>query len=328
MDGVQFVLLRGPMFSGKSTEMKRRVTCERSVCDSEDSCIIFKYKKDVRYGSSEDSLITHAQDSVAAIAVGSAEEITFILCQHLANLVEDANTSTIASPGPEPTLLRAARQARDRLRCYLEPTLLSLAPEDNDGDEGWLASHSEAELKKAFVELISLTMTQPIAGSRPPKLVSHKRLSEYGLRMVGIDEGQFLVGLQKVVRWLIEEHAVHVVVAALDLDFMGRPFEETLALQAYPPEEDIKMKARCKDCHGHDGIHSFFLHYAKKPGALPPPPSHTLPTTDVPEGLRASTFRIGGADLYKPLCRFCYRAACAKAEAEAAKQEPGAETKQ
>jgi thymidine kinase len=45
----------GPMFSGKSTEMLRRV---RRYQAAKRRCLVIKYARDTRYGK-EDTLITH-----------------------------------------------------------------------------------------------------------------------------------------------------------------------------------------------------------------------------------------------------------------------------
>jgi thymidine kinase len=47
-------LILGPMFSGKSTELLRRI---RRYTIAKRKCLVIKYKKDTRY--SEDSLATH-----------------------------------------------------------------------------------------------------------------------------------------------------------------------------------------------------------------------------------------------------------------------------
>lgn len=321
-EDARFILLRGPMFSGKSTEMTRLLGCESAVCENpEAECIIFKYKHDIRYGSnSEQALITHGGGSAPAIGIGRADEIRLILAQHLVRLAYGQGAMGV-------------RYAADRVREMIAEFIAAAAAATPDAEEPVFVvdepSHghepSQEQLKAAITLLTNITLSQltPTTYRGPLTIISGRvhRLVDHGVRMVGIDEGQFLPGLLEVVQWLVEEQGVSVVVSALDLNFRGEPWAETLRLQAYPPDEDIKLKARCKECRSADGIYSF---YYQEP---PPPPqaavgaavttsaSSSSKSEDVPEGLNASTFKIGGAERYKPLCRSCYRSACQRAAA-------------
>jgi thymidine kinase len=295
----RFVLLRGPMFSGKSTEMARLVGRESAVCERPNvECVIFKYNRDNRYGQSSDqALRTHGGGSVPAIAVGRADDIRLILLVHLYRLAADLLL---------PEVFSAAASVRERIVDWF--TLPKEADEPifvmDESTSPHNLERSQEQLKTAIAELTESTLAKPIP-------LSGLRLADYGVRMVGIDEGQFLPGLTDVVEWLVEEQGVSVVVSALDLNFRGEPWAETLRLQAYPPDEDIKLKARCKDCRSADGIYSFYYQepQSSSPASAPASSSAAPKSDDVPEGLNASTFKIGGAERYKPLCRSCYRSA-------------------
>nr|WGO62694.1 cytosolic thymidine kinase-like protein [Wadden Sea poxvirus] len=63
-------LILGPMFSGKSTELIRRI---RRYQIAKYTCIVIKYYKDIRYG--KDDVITHDNLSINAISVSKLEEI-------------------------------------------------------------------------------------------------------------------------------------------------------------------------------------------------------------------------------------------------------------
>lgn len=67
----------GPMFSGKTEELMRRI---KRLRYSHTDFLLFKPKTDTRY--SEDSVVTHDQVSVSSIPVESAEHILEICDQH------------------------------------------------------------------------------------------------------------------------------------------------------------------------------------------------------------------------------------------------------
>ena len=62
-------LILGPMFSGKTRDLKRRVDVKRIACNKTNTrCLLIKYKKDTRYHST--AMVTHNNihdyDAVAA----------------------------------------------------------------------------------------------------------------------------------------------------------------------------------------------------------------------------------------------------------------------
>jgi len=70
MESGSIELIIGPMFSGKSTELLRRVRRNKF---SKKSCILVKYKFDTRY--SNEGVATHDKLSVKAISCTGIEEI-------------------------------------------------------------------------------------------------------------------------------------------------------------------------------------------------------------------------------------------------------------
>ena len=56
-------LILGPMFSGKSTELQRRVRVHQVA---RRSCLVVKHAADDRYGASAESIVTHAQATAPA----------------------------------------------------------------------------------------------------------------------------------------------------------------------------------------------------------------------------------------------------------------------
>eukprot|EP00055_Hartaetosiga_balthica_P007150 m.24196 g.24196 ORF g.24196 m.24196 type:complete len:231 (-) comp5628_c0_seq1:360-1052(-) len=62
-------LIFGPMFSGKSTELIRRMK-RYSIADHD--CVVIKYSKDTRYG---DGVRTHDSQHLSAVACSKLEEI-------------------------------------------------------------------------------------------------------------------------------------------------------------------------------------------------------------------------------------------------------------
>lgn len=66
----QIQLILGPMFSGKTTELLRRIT---RYTFAKRSCFLIKYNKDTRY--SEDSMATHDRQLWTARAASTLEEL-------------------------------------------------------------------------------------------------------------------------------------------------------------------------------------------------------------------------------------------------------------
>jgi thymidine kinase len=106
--------------------------------------------------------------------------------------------------------------------------------------------------------------------------------------IVAIDEAQFFgPPLEGVVRDLAA-HGVHVIVAGLDVTFLGRPFEPMPALMTQAERVD-KLTAVCSVC-GADAI----FHARVAPSDA----------TDV----NLVTENVGGRETYQALCRRHFRA--------------------
>jgi len=100
------------------------------------------------------------------------------------------------------------------------------------------------------------------------------------VQVVGIDEAQFFDdGLIDVCNQLANQ-GIRVIVAGLDMDFMGKPFGPIPKLMAVA-EEVTKVHAVCVHC---GGLAQF---------------SHRLAKTD-------KLVLLGETDSYEPLCRKCY----------------------
>lgn len=98
--------------------------------------------------------------------------------------------------------------------------------------------------------------------------------------VVGIDEAQFFDDeLVNVCRQLADQ-GVRVVVAGLDMDFMGKPFGPMPALMAVA-EDVTKVHAICVKCGG-------LAHF-----------SHRIVADE-------KLVVLGETDSYEPLCRKCY----------------------
>ena len=70
-------LILGPMFSGKSTELQRRI--KRHMFAKHD-CIVVKYSKDTRY--SVENMSTHDMQMLKAAAATTLESVFDLLLKH------------------------------------------------------------------------------------------------------------------------------------------------------------------------------------------------------------------------------------------------------
>ncbi len=75
--GGHIELIMGPMFSGKSTELQRRI--KRHIIAKRD-CIVVKYHKDTRY--SMDEMATHDKQCLKATAAAALEDVYESLLTH------------------------------------------------------------------------------------------------------------------------------------------------------------------------------------------------------------------------------------------------------
>ncbi len=102
--------------------------------------------------------------------------------------------------------------------------------------------------------------------------------------VIGIDEGQFYPDLvEYCARWAAEGR--HVIVAALDGDFLQRPFGRTLEL--VPQSEEVtKLRGICMRCRDREAAFT-----------------HRL-------GGSTALMEIGAAEAYETLCRACLPTQC------------------
>lgn len=157
-------------------------------------------------------------------------------------------------------------------------------------------------LKRAQFANQKIQVFKPMLDTRysESEVVSHDRNSLSGLpvgdaarildlpedvQVVGIDEAQFF-GLELVdVCKTLADRGVRVIIAGLDMDFLGQPFGPMPALMAIA-EDVTKVHAICVRC---GGLATF---------------SHRLTAS-------RSLVELGEKDKYEPLCRQCYNMALA-----------------
>jgi thymidine kinase len=115
----------------------------------------------------------------------------------------------------------------------------------------------------------------PIAG--PEQIGTHVE----GCDVVGLDEVHFHgTALVEVCRELVAR-GLRLIAAGVDIDHRGRPFPVFPPLQAMA-DELVHRTARCVRCGGEAEF------------------SQRMINDDSP-------IVVGGADLYEPRCRFCFR---------------------
>ena len=98
--------------------------------------------------------------------------------------------------------------------------------------------------------------------------------------VIGIDEGQFFDKELPEVCKSLADKGIRVIVAGLDMDFMGKPFGSMPALMAIA-ESITKLHAICLQC-GNPAIYSH-----RKKNVI-------------------SQVLVGASEMYEPLCRKCY----------------------
>lgn len=101
-----------------------------------------------------------------------------------------------------------------------------------------------------------------------------------GVDVVGIDEAQFFDEAIVDVTRLLAERGVRVIVAGLDMDYLGKPFGPMPALMA-TAEYVTKVHAICVRCGD------------------PANYSHRLSASE-------KLVELGEKDIYEPLCRHCF----------------------
>jgi thymidine kinase len=122
--------------------------------------------------------------------------------------------------------------------------------------------------------------------STPVETAAAMLLLTSGVEVVGIDEAQFFdMGLIEVCNKLASQ-GIRVIVAGLDMDYLGRPFGPIPGLMA-TAEYVTKVHAICVRC-GNLANHS-----------------HRT-------GLGDKLVVLGETDMYEPLCRYCFSKAVAQ----------------
>ena len=116
--------------------------------------------------------------------------------------------------------------------------------------------------------------------STPVESASQILLMTNDVNVVGIDEAQFFDDEITAVCNTLANNGIRVLVAGLDMDFMGKPFGPMPSLMA-SAEYVTKIHAICMNCGD-------LAHY-----------SHRI-IKDVQQVL------LGEKDAYEPLCRKCY----------------------
>ena len=158
--------------------------------------------------------------------------------------------------------LRRAELANQKVAIY-KPQV------DNRYSEAEVVSHN-------------LTAVKAIPIQSPAEMLE----VEQGVKVIGIDEAQFFDDSIIGVVQFLANHGIRVVIAGLDMDYLGKPFGPMPKLMAIA--EDVqKVHAICVKC-------GELANY-----------SHRLVKTE-------DLVVLGEKDVYEPLCRDCFNKAMAK----------------
>lgn len=152
--------------------------------------------------------------------------------------------------------LNRAKIAKQKIEIY-KPAV------DTRYDEESVVSHDETSIK-----------------STPVQAASQILLLANDVDVVGIDEAQFFDNELATVCNLLANDGIRVIVAGLDMDYLGNPFGPIPSLMA-TAEYVTKVHAICMECGN-------LAQY-----------SHRLVEDD-------SLVLLGETDNYVPLCRKCY----------------------
>ncbi|MCX6326269.1 MAG: thymidine kinase [Bacteroidia bacterium] len=141
-------------------------------------------------------------------------------------------------------------------------------------------------LDKRYSEMRVVSHDDKSIISTPVDNASAILLFAGGVDVVGIDEAQFFDSSIVDVCNRLADDGIRIVIAGLDMDFMGKPFGPMPALLAIA-EYVTKVHAICMRC-GNLAQYSF-----RKSG-------------------EAQVVLLGEKNLYEPLCRYCFNAALNK----------------
>jgi len=119
-----------------------------------------------------------------------------------------------------------------------------------------------------------------VISSTPVESASQILLMTHDVNVVGIDEAQFFDMELASVCDILANQGIRVIVAGLDMDYLGKPFGPMPSLVAIA-EDVTKVHAICMQCGD-------IAHY-----------SHRIITD-------SHLVLLGEKDSYEPLCRRCY----------------------
>jgi thymidine kinase len=125
-----------------------------------------------------------------------------------------------------------------------------------------------------------------VAVEKPLDVLDHL---EEGTRIVGLDEAQFFDASVVDLTQKLADRGIHVIVAGLDMDFLGNPFGPMPQLLAVA-EIVTKLSAICVVCG--------------EPATRTQKISGNF-TTDTTES-RTNPIALGAKDMYEARCRFCH----------------------
>ncbi len=169
--------------------------------------------------------------------------------------------------------LRRAEIAQQRVQIF-KPLI------DNRYAENEIVSHSGLGIRSELVRTAAEVLERV----------------EPRTEVVGIDEAQFLGAELPDVARKLADWGKRVIVAGLDTDYLGRPFEPMPRLLAIA-EEITKLLAICVRC-GNPAVHT-----------------QRLVASD-------ELIVVGAADKYEARCRRCFEPHLARVQAEAPHQAP------
>ncbi len=170
--------------------------------------------------------------------------------------------------------LHRARIARQKIQCF-KPQI------DTRYSAEHIASHDATRILSHPVERASQIM----------------ELVEDNTRVVGIDEGQFFDDSIVTVCQKLANRGIRVIVAGLDMDYLGNPFEPMPKLLAIA-EYVTKLSAVCVVCGGPASRTQ--KHVSVEVPAL------TATANENPDA--KSPVQVGSTELYEARCRFCHEA--------------------
>ena len=175
--------------------------------------------------------------------------------------------------GKTEALIRAVRRSRDAEL----PIQVFVPASDARNGVGVVKSHGGLDLESLGINAWAVA---------PHDSVSMADRVRSGTRVVAIDEAQFFDSSIVEVCNTLADNGIRVLVAGLDMDFMGKPFGPIPALMSIA-EHVTKVHAICMRC-GNLAQYSFR------------------------KSDEAQVVLLGEKNLYEPLCRECYNKALNK----------------